>query len=357
MKKIISIVLALLMVLTLGVSFIACDNTETPADTTAGADDTTKGNDSTTAADDTTAAPDDDETTKAPDDATKAPDDETTAAPETKELHIATAEDLIALNVATADAEDYAGYTIIFDADIDLGGIEWTPMSGASFMDTIFDGKGHTISNFTIGQNNGSSHNLGFVGQTYGGVLTFNNLNFKNVTMSTSGKECGIVIGQNSGTLVDFNNCTVSDCRIDGFYDYATDKDKIAFRLAAFIGCNRDAGLATFTKCTVKDFESSGFHNLAAFVGYDAVSITECIDCVVENCRFMFSYTTGASYTLWQEKKYVAVFYNYGEWEDQLDTCKSGGNTYTNVVFVEAFTNAELDPESFRTGITEAPQA
>lgn len=357
MKKIISLALALVMILTLGVSFIACDNTEDPADTTVAVGDNTTGapDDATNAPDDATNAPDD--ATNAPDDATNAPADETTAAPDddVKEIHIATAEDLLKLNTDAASGADYAYYTIIFDADIDLGGAEWTPMTGSAFMETTFEGNNHTIKNFKITAEKGTNY-IGFIGQTYGGYIAFNNLNFSDVTITAAGKEIGIFIGWADSTIIDFNNCSVKNTRVDGYYDYITDKDAISFRIAAFVGCNRK-GVLTFTKCTVDGFEASGFHNLASLVGYDENSMTEAENCVIKNVTLKFSYTMSESYSLWQEKKYVNVFYCYNDYSDTLEGAASAGNTYENVVFIDLVSGTELDPATFITGNTEAPQS
>ncbi len=101
-----------------------------------------------------------------------------------KGIEIKTKEDL--KNISGSSAYELA-------SDIDLGGDEWFPISFSGML----DGKGHTISNFTLEDNR---ENLGFFSELKG---TVTNLNFKDVKVDIRGtKSCiGIVAGVNSGTI------------------------------------------------------------------------------------------------------------------------------------------------------------
>lgn len=82
---------------------------------------------------------------------------------------ISTADALIWLsaqvNGQNGEAQNYHGKVITLAADIDLSGVDWTPIgnSGSTQFKGSFDGGGHTVSNMTI-QASGEGHRFGFFG-------------------------------------------------------------------------------------------------------------------------------------------------------------------------------------------------
>lgn len=108
--------------------------------------------------------------------------------------HIATAEDLKLI-------ADHSEASFVLDADIDMGGatIPGYTLSGS------FDGKSHTISNFTISSEGESA--AGFFSGITGAVK---NLVLKDVTVDIKsdeyGEAYGILVGGNSGVVT---NCAV----------------------------------------------------------------------------------------------------------------------------------------------------
>ena len=118
MKKILTLSLAALMLLSACLSAVSCGSGEgeatTPADTTPA--DTTPA--ATTPAETTPADPTPSETTPAD------TEPEDTLPPEDEEgvFHVRTADDLRELNQSIVYNKDYDGYTISIDADIDMGG-------------------------------------------------------------------------------------------------------------------------------------------------------------------------------------------------------------------------------------------
>ena len=114
------------------------------------------------------------------------------------------------------------GYTYKLMNDIDLGGKDWTPVSG--FKGT-FDGNGKTISNFTITETVGK--NMGFFATTAkedsNGRTVVRNLNLKDMQIIVDGtdddvnenntaKFVGGIVGENYG---DIENCTTEVVVID----------------------------------------------------------------------------------------------------------------------------------------------
>ena len=108
--------------------------------------------------------------------------------------------DSVIITISTAEElERLQGQTLVLSyelkADIDLGGMEWTPV--AIFYGT-FDGNGYTVSNFKI-----------TTGRTYVGLFGYNvgvieNLGVENFTVnvSYSGVSAGGLVGSNSGSIL-----------------------------------------------------------------------------------------------------------------------------------------------------------
>lgn len=266
--------------------------------------------------------------------------------PEKKEINIATADELRSLS---SDGKDYEGYTINLTADIDISDKEWIPMDGTRFFDTTFNGNNHTVSGMTIVGKQGQTY-LGFISATMGGSIIFKDLSFKDVNITSYGKECAVFVGQNMICELTFNNVSVSNVKIDGYTEYLQNSSWISFRIACFVGGNWNLGIVNIDKCSVSDFTASGFHNLAAFVGYDGVGNGVTVtNSSVKNMTLTFSYCRSANYKIDQNKKYVQIFYNAKDWSDTLAPCQAAGNTYENVVYIDYTTGTHYNPDTFRT--------
>lgn len=106
--------------------------------------------------------------------------------------HIASAEEFLHLDLTG----EYA-----LDADIDLGGRDWTPLGSddAPFCG-VLDGCGHTISNFCITKTDGAG-NTGIFGVNAG---TVQDVTFKNVRLSpkiVGSANVGLLAGHNDGSF------------------------------------------------------------------------------------------------------------------------------------------------------------
>lgn len=148
----------------------------------------------------------------------------------------------------TLPANSYAGWTILLDENIDLGGEEWTQIGGyAKHFEGSFDGQGHTISNFKItkksinqaalfgsiagtstiknftvdsvrilypGVDAGDFYGAAVVGTTYGNH-TFQDINVKNSTIQGNNKVAGLIAHDGVSSAITITNCHVSDCTIE----------------------------------------------------------------------------------------------------------------------------------------------
>ena len=122
---------------------------------------------------------------------------------------------------------DCAGECFVLTADIDLANHDWTPI-GNSFADVLFDGpdyrlfagnldgKGHTISNISIGTESTplESDVFGFFGATEGKI---SNLNLDTVSIHGIAKvaSIGAVVGF-AGGLVGSSGGSIENCHVTG---------------------------------------------------------------------------------------------------------------------------------------------
>jgi len=89
----------------------------------------------------------------------------------------------------------------IFGADVDLGGVEWSPIK--EFYGTI-DGNGYTLKNFAIyNKQNSSTSNIGFVAKNFGQIfdLTFSDVRLLQDQNSWQIRNLAFVAGVNVGEL------------------------------------------------------------------------------------------------------------------------------------------------------------
>ncbi len=130
---------------------------------------------------------------------------------------ISTAEDLAALAELVNGGEHFEDMCFVQAADIDLAGIEWTPIGEfgtENHFDGLYDGDGHCIENITITQGG----NCGLFGQLGGTVM---NLGIG------SGEISGVCVGgisSHAGTgnariINCYNKATIQGARAGGIAD------------------------------------------------------------------------------------------------------------------------------------------
>ncbi len=368
MKKLTALLLLALCAVLCLTMLAACDNgSENPAETEG------KNTPVTTApVENATEAPTEEAATEAPTEeaATEAPTAADTAE-ETQdpadieydpELYVVikTPEDLMAFNKAVnEDMEYFDDKTVIFLADIDMTGYEWTPLDGNCLFGVIFEGNGHTISNLQFATHDPEQGTpAAEIGSGFVGVapvdMTFQNLTIDTASVVAYERAVGCFVGVQTNGYVSFENCTVKNFTADGWMDYGNqDRNNgghpISFRLAGFVGHNM-AGQLYFENCHVENVKLSGFHNMAAFVGYGSVTLDEYAfeNCSVKNLECTFSYCLSDSYTVDMPRKFVSVFFNHAQWVDKVQACIDMGNTFDGVSYYDwTDDNAEYTPADF----------
>ena len=174
-----------------------------------------------------------------------------------KNYDVANAAGLVALSTTTIKA----GESVSLIADIDLTDIEFNGLSAFnSENNNTFDGKGHTVSNWT---NHSEAADFGFIKNWVG---TIKNLTIDNASLKTSGRSA-ILAGKTYGNIENCHvvNSTIEDSYwacglIAGLYNSGSVKDCSATNstvksnggTGAIVGVlNEDADTRSFTNCTV----------------------------------------------------------------------------------------------------------
>lgn len=385
MKKLLSALLCLALILSCVMVFAACDDSGDPKETEG---------QTTPQTDAPTEAPTEEPTEEPTEAPTEAPTDEPAETTEQGEdgttdvgenpdydpeyyVVINSAEDLMNFNQKVNEVDedgllvnDYYDMTIVLTADIDLTGYTWTPLNGQGMDYTTFDGNGHTISNMEIIHDPeqgtpAEQIGAGFIGVASGDII-FKDITFDNCRITAYERAAACLIGCVTGGFMTFENVNVNNFTVDGWLDYGNqDRENgghpICFRAAGFIGHIMAAGsTADFYNCHVDTIKLSGFHNLAGFIGYASQAVDEyCFEeCSVSNAEFTFSYCLSASYTVDMPRKFVSVFYNASNWADNLDYCLEQGNTFSSVSYFDwTDDNAEYTAGEFRSWTREEAEA
>ena len=165
----------------------------------------------------------------------------------------------------TDDQKDYNDFTVSIENNIDLSDADWKSIIGLGGTITI-DGKGHTISNMRINEQDNVKVKqddvevkytfLGFIGHiAYGTSLTIQNITFENAHVQDPGGDsqyswAAVVVGH--GPM---------DCR----YNYNYNQQN-------WTATPCDNATCTFKNITVKNSVVTGAHNTAAILGYSSSS-------------------------------------------------------------------------------------
>ncbi|MBR5200451.1 MAG: right-handed parallel beta-helix repeat-containing protein [Alistipes sp.] len=151
------------------------------------------------------------------------------------------------LETRAVTADSFAGKTFVLNADIDLGGNEWTPIGmGGKHFEGTFNGQGHTIKGLMVSKHHGADQAALFcslagdatiknvviddayikypangedfyasaIAGTIYGTVTFENITVKNSTITGNNKVGAIFAHDGSSTQITINNCHVDNCYI-----------------------------------------------------------------------------------------------------------------------------------------------
>ena len=162
------------------------------------------------------------------------------------------------------DGTTYAGKTIVLTDDIDLAGVEWTPIGNVKDYPTItfkgtFDGNNKTIYNMTVKDDTTPSDaTAGFFGSLCG---TVQNVNFVNAGVE-SVHYAGVVAGYSSTNGAKIINCHVSASVVVSTY---ADADNSGDKAGGIIGYLVSGD--TVKDCSVKNVTVTAARDVGGIAG------------------------------------------------------------------------------------------
>ena len=169
-------------------------------------------------------------------------------------------------------AGDLAEGTIRYaklDADIDMTGIDWTPLNNVDpfnkFVD--FDGAGHTISNLTVGECAYAS----FAGVLYG---TVKDVTFDGASIDAGGNKAGVVAGY-VGTSANLYPCSLTGVTVKN--SSVTGTNSLGGVVAQV------AVVTTISNCHIQNSTVTGgsTNNIGGFMAYPDAAGAHIEDCSV----------------------------------------------------------------------------
>ena len=172
---------------------------------------------------------------------------------------IKTKEDLIKFADAVNNGtEDYNGKVVILTENIDLAGVDWTPIgTTVNHFSGVFDGQGHKISNLNV--NKPDSEGVGLFGWVSDGSVR--NLYVDNATV-TGKSSVGVITG---AYTVDIIECHITGLvQVTGNYKVG---GIVGYVYGDVTNCSIDAGEGSFVKGVyeVENFEGD---NVGGAIGY-----------------------------------------------------------------------------------------
>ena len=178
-----------------------------------------------------------------------------------------------AVSEAATIKDNFKGKTIKLGGNIDLNGIEWTPIGriGATSTDFTyafkgnFDGQEYTVSNLSV-SNSGWAGLFGIAHSA-----TISNVTVDGATI-LSNRMAGAVVGQIYGSI---DNCHVKNATIIAVPNAVGDSYDNGDKVGGIVGWLGDNGNnRTLSNCTATNVELGAYRDVGGIVGYVASSTT-----------------------------------------------------------------------------------
>ena len=161
----------------------------------------------------------------------------------------------------------FSGQTVVLTSDVDLQGVEWTPIGTDNTIAGTFDGGNHTISNLKVSGNN---KRIGLFASS-GHGMTIKNVKMTNVNL-TGSDYVGAIVG--SGLCARIENCHVDGGTITSNV-YNNDGGAKAGGLVGYLTAQNNAHLKN---SSVKNVTVKAFRDVAGAVGMAQYS-----GCIIDN--------------------------------------------------------------------------
>jgi hypothetical protein len=197
-------------------------------------------------------------------------------------------DDLLAIGRRESNASD----SFVLGQDVDLGGMEWTPIGkgGTNFRGT-FDGAGFAISNFKISSTvySNGNYSAGFFVYNSGTIKNLNLTDFE-IDINELGNDTLRVVGG----VASGNSGTIDNCHVTATQIHVTAKMQYT---GGVVGDNNKNGKITgcsiSTKISTSAFVNGGSTMLGGICGINSsATVSDC----VSNCSAIGSNTNGYAY-------------------------------------------------------------
>ena len=214
-------------------------------------------------------------------------------------VYIYTADAFADFATSVNAGKNYSGYTVYLMNDIDLGGVEWTPIgqSGAPFAGT-FDGQDNTVSDLTVASEGDYVGLFGLV-QDAGAPAEIRNLTVNNATVSGRAM-VGVIAG--SAYTADVTDCAVTGVvNVTGNYKVGGITGEAYGTIS---GCSIAAAEGSFVEgvCAENDYEGDNVGGIIGYTGEHGALTASVTDCSVSGLAVSGSRKVGG----------VAGYVNYG---------------------------------------------
>lgn len=206
----------------------------------------------------------------------------------TKTVTVSTPAQMAAIaNMVNSGEQNYEGYTIRLEKDLDLNSQPWTPIGNeqtdswnytgdTKVFKGSFDGQGHTISNLNVVN---AGNNAGFFGMVHlPDGASIENITFRNAVVSGE-TSVGVLAGATSGGIYDDINNEMPDVIIN------IEVNGAKVNGTKYVGGVIGYSQSDLTNVTVSNTEVTGIENAGAVVGdlkdLFTIDSAEVIHCVV----------------------------------------------------------------------------
>lgn len=205
---------------------------------------------------------------------------------EKSEFVLMDAADLLGFAQLVNENNWFAGKTVKLGADIDLAGVEWTPIGEVDRAPSyvfkgIFDGQGYKIENLTYSDENtydesGVSMHVsssGLFGAVSGAVIK--NVTLTNVTLSGTHYTGAIVaFCQDDTTPASIENCKVIGGTITVSAENGSGEWDNGDKVGGIVGYTSSS--SAIKNCTVENVTIKGYRDIGGIAGYSSCPVTGC---------------------------------------------------------------------------------
>lgn len=202
---------------------------------------------------------------------------------------VATVADLVWLQQQVSNGNTFSGKTVKLTSDLDLGGMEWTPIDG--FKGTFDGSKGtkaaddnYTISNFTVNVNECG----GLFGSVNGKIL---NVNVENATV-TSNHYAGALVGYAYGRI---ENCHAENVTVTTEPELINGKYDNGDKAGAIVGYICGEPMSYLLNCSATNSTITAYRDLGAVAG--CISGTMTVEGnTAKNCKVVLDQVIDGEY-------------------------------------------------------------